>query len=439
MLEILSQKFQNFLKKIRSHGKLTEKDVEEHLKELRIALLEADVNFKVSKEFISNIQKRAIGEKILETLTAEQQLIKIVNEELINCLGKENVKLRLNSRDLTKIMLVGLQGTGKTTTAAKLALMMRQKGHNPALVSTDIYRPAAKNQLEKLAQQSNIPYFSFEASPIEIALNAIASAKKYGNDILIIDTAGRLHIDEELMQELIELKKEIQPEEIIFIADAMVGQDAVKSATVFNDMLDLTGIILTKLDGDAKGGAALSIKYVIGKPIKFICTGEKLDCIEPFYPDRLASRILGMGDVLTLIEKAEKAISEKEAAEMQKKFIRNEFTLEDFKTYLNQIKKLGPLENILSMVPGLSNANINVDEKELKKIEAIINSMTREERLNPKIIDGSRKKRIALGSGTTPADINLLLKQFFTMQKMMQQIQKGLFGKSIKNIKHWLH
>jgi signal recognition particle subunit SRP54 len=435
MLEILSEKFQSFVKKIRSHGKLTEKDVEEHLKELRIALLEADVNFKVTKEFISTIQQKAAGKAILESLTSEQQVIKIVYDELIAYLGGENVKLKTAGSTPVKIMLIGLQGTGKTTTAAKLAVILRKKGHNPALVSTDVYRPAAKKQLEILSKQVTIPYFSFEEKPLDIALHAIAESRRLGNDIVIIDTAGRLHIDEDLMNELKEIKQKIQPEEILFIADSMVGQDAVKSASVFNDALDLTGIILTKMDGDAKGGAALSIKYTTGKPIKFICTGEKLDCIEPFYPDRLASRILGMGDMLTLIEKAESSFSEKQAEEMQKKIMKNEFTLEDFKSYLHQMKDMGPIENILSMIPGMGNMNLQIDEKQLKKTEAIINSMTHKERLNPKIIDGSRKKRIADGSGSTVNEVNILLKQFYQAQKMMQQMQKGILGKSLKKLK----
>jgi signal recognition particle subunit SRP54 len=434
MLEILSQKFERFIKRLKSHGKLTEKDVEEHLRELRIALLEADVNYKVAKEFISSIQQKAIGKEILGSLTAEQQIIKIVYDELVEYLGGQNSKLKISPQIPTKVMLVGLQGTGKTTTAGKLALMLRKKGHNPALVSTDIYRPAAKKQLEILAEQIKIPYFSYDEKPVEISLKSIAEARRLGNDVLIIDTAGRLHIDEELMNELKEMKQAIQPDEMLFIADAMVGQDAVKSANSFNEALDLTGIILTKLDGDAKGGAALSIKYITGKPIKFVGTGEKLECIEPFYPDRLASRILGMGDVLSLIEKAEESFSEKQAEELHKKIMKDEFTLEDFKNYLNQIRKMGPLENLLSMIPGMGKMNINVDEKEFIKVEAIINSMTLKERYNPHIIDGSRKKRIAAGSGTTVNDVNILLKQFYTVQKMMKQMSKGLLSKSLKKL-----
>lgn len=435
MLEILSKKFENFIRKIKSHGKLTERDVEEHLKELRISLLEADVNFKVAKEFINTIQQKAIGKEIIGSLTAEQQIIKIMYDELVEFLGKQNVKLRTSSQIPCKIMLVGLQGTGKTTTAGKLALMLRKKGNNPALISTDVYRPAAKKQLEILAKQIQIAYFSFEDKPVDIAMKSIAEARRLGNDILIIDTAGRLHIDDELMNELKEMKRAIQPEEILFIADAMVGQDAVKSANAFNEVLDLTGIIMTKLDGDAKGGAALSIKYITGKPIKFIGTGEKMDCLEPFFPDRLASRILGMGDMLTLIEKAEETFSQEQAEELQKKIMKNEFTLEDFKNYLIQIRRMGPLENLLSMIPGIGNLDVNVDEKEFIKIEAIINSMTIEERYNPRIIDGSRKKRIATGSGTSVNDVNILLKQFFTTQKMMKQLDKGVIGKSLKKLK----
>lgn len=435
MLEILSKKFENFIRKIKSHGKLTEKDVEEHLKELRIALLEADVNFKVAKEFISKVQQKAVGKEIIGSLTAEQQIIKIVHDELVEFLGGQNVKLHTPHQIPCKIMLVGLQGTGKTTTAGKLALMLRKKGNNPALVSTDVYRPAAKKQLEILAKQIQITYFSFEDKPVDIAMKSIAEARRLGNDILIIDTAGRLHIDDELMNELKEMKRAIQPEEILFIADAMVGQDAVKSANAFNEALDLTGIIMTKLDGDAKGGAALSIKYTTGKPIKFIGTGEKMDCLESFFPDRLASRILGMGDMLTLIEKAEETFSQKQAEELHKKIIKNEFTLEDFKNYLIQIRKMGPLENLLSMIPGMGKLDVNVDEKEFIKIEAIINSMTMEERYNPRIVDGSRKKRIAAGSGTSVNDVNILLKQFFTTQKMMKQLDKGFLGKSLKKFK----
>jgi signal recognition particle subunit SRP54 len=423
------------MKRIRSHGKLTERDVEEHLKELRIALLEADVNFKVTKDFISGLQQKAVGKDILGSLSAEQQVIKIVYDELINYLGGQNVKLKIASQIPSKIMLVGLQGTGKTTTAGKLALMLRKKGHNPALVSTDIYRPAAKKQLEVLANQLNIPYFSYEEKPVEIAQKSIAEARRLGNDVLIIDTAGRLHIDDDLMNELKEMRRAIEPEEILFIADAMVGQDAVKSANAFNEAMDITGVILTKLDGDAKGGAALSIKYITGKPIKFIGTGEKMDCIEAFFPDRLASRILGMGDMLSLIEKAEESFTEKQAEDLQKKIMKNEFTLEDFKGYLQQMKSMGPLENIISMIPGMGKMNVEIDEREMVKTEAIINSMTVKERLNPKIIDGSRRKRIAMGSGTTVNDVNILLKQYYMAQKTMQQMQKGILGKSLKKFK----
>ena len=435
MFDNLSYKLNLVFKKVRGHGKLSEKNIQDALKEVRLALLEADVNYKVVKDLINTIRERAIGKDVLESLTPGQQVIKIVNQELAELMGGSRQELQLTGRTPFIIMLVGLQGSGKTTTCGKLALHLRKQGRNPFLVPADVYRPAAIDQLKKLGAQINIPVYSSEKklNPVDICLNALSQAGRNGSDVLLIDTAGRLHIDEVLMEELVSIKNKMRPAEILFVADAMTGQDAVNVAGEFDRTLDVTGIILTKMEGDARGGAALSIKAVTGKPVKFIGVGEKLDALEAFYPDRMASRILGMGDVLSLIEKAQEEFDQKEALLLEKKLKKKKFDLEDFKKQLSQIKKLGPLDQLLGMIPGMGQVkqlkNMKPDEGELVKIEAIIDSMTRKERANYKIINGSRRKRIALGSGTKVQDVNRLLKNFAQMKKMMEKItSKGFAG-----------
>ena len=435
MFESLSEKLSKTFKKLRGQGKLTEKNIEEALKEVRMALLEADVNYKVVKKFVEDIRQSSMGQEVLDSLTPGQQVIKIVYEELIRLMGGSRQELNLTGRTPFTLMLVGLQGSGKTTTAGKLALHLRKKGRNPYLVPADIYRPAAIEQLQKLGSQLGIPVHDTEKNrkPEDTCREALSMAGSVGADILIIDTAGRLHIDDELMAELVRIKERVSPTEILLVADAMTGQDAVNVAKHFNDLLDISGVILTKMEGDARGGAALSVKAVTDKPIKFIGVGEKLDALEPFFPDRLASRILGMGDMLSLIEKAQEEFDEKEALKLAKKLRKREFDLEDFLSQLRQLKKLGSLEQIMSMIPGMGQLkqlkNMKPDEKELVRVEAIINSMTREERGNYKIVNGSRRSRIALGSGTTIQDVNRLLKNFAQTKKMMENLtRKGLQG-----------
>jgi signal recognition particle subunit SRP54 len=435
MFESLSEKLSRTFKKLRGQGRLTEKNIEEALKEVRMALLEADVNYKVVKKFVEDIRQSAMGQEVLDSLTPGQQVIKIVHEELIRLMGGTRQELDLTGRTPFTLMLVGLQGSGKTTTAGKLALHLRKKGRNPYLVPADIYRPAAIEQLKKLGSQLGIPVHDTDKNrkPEDTCQEALARAGTAGADILIMDTAGRLHIDDGLMAELVRIKQRVSPTEILLVADAMTGQDAVNVAKHFNDLLDISGVILTKMEGDARGGAALSVKAVTDKPIKFIGVGEKLDALEPFFPDRLASRILGMGDMLSLIEKAQEEFDEKEALKLAKKLKKREFDLEDFLGQLRQLKKLGSLEQIMGMIPGLGQLkqlkNMKPDEKELGRVEAIINSMTREERGNYKIINGSRRRRIALGSGTTIQDVNRLLKNFAQTKKMMENLtRKGLQG-----------
>ena len=431
MFDTLTDKLSSVFKKLRGHGKLSEQNITEALKEVRLALLEADVNFKVVKDLIERIRTRAVGQEVLGSLTPAQQVVKIVHEELISLMGGSGSGLNLSFKPPIPIMLVGLQGSGKTTTAGKLGKFLREKGRKPYLVPADVRRPAAIEQLKKLGEQLGIPVFNPDPqeSPLTICQKALKWADEEGGDVVLIDTAGRLHIDEELMKELEEIKKEIIPREILLVADAMTGQDAVNVAKKFNETLEIHGVILTKLDGDARGGAALSIKAVTGKPIKFIGVGEKLDALELFYPDRMASRILGMGDVLSLIEKAQEAIDEKKAEELQKKLLKDTFTLEDFREQLQQIKKMGSIEQILSMIPGMGRLKLPKDlqgsEQELTKIEAIINSMTREERRRPEILNGSRRLRIAKGSGTTVQDVNQLLKQYLQTKKMLRQFRRG--------------
>ncbi|MBR2339490.1 MAG: signal recognition particle protein [Clostridia bacterium] len=430
MFQSLTEKLASAFKRFRNKGKLTEADVREGMREIKLALLEADVNFKVVKEFIKAVTERAVGAQVLESLLPEQQIVKIVNEELIHLMGDESAKLEIASKPPTVVMMVGLQGAGKTTHCGKIAGMYKKKGKNPLLVACDVYRPAAIDQLKVVGEGLGIPVFSMgnKLSPVEIAKAGIEHAKKNGNDMVFIDTAGRLHIDDALMEELEKIKKHTSPTEILLVIDAMLGQDAVNVADSFNSRLDITGVVLTKMDGDTRGGAALSVRYVTGKPIKFIGTGEKMDAIELFHPDRLASRILGMGDVLSLIEKAEAAFDEKSAKELERKMRESTFTLEDFLVQMKQLKKMGNLDQLLSMIPGMSTGALKgatVDEKQMERTEAIILSMTKKEREKPEIINGSRRRRIANGSGTTVEDVNKLLKQFDQMKKMMKQFSGG--------------
>ena len=428
--ESLSEKLNAAFKKLRGKGRLHEADIKEAMREVRMALLEADVSYKVVKDFIATVSERAVGKDVLESLTPAQMVIKIVNEELCNLMGSTNTKIKISSKPPTVVMLVGLQGSGKTTNGAKLAALMRKsQGKRPLLVACDIYRPAAIKQLETVGAQLDVPVFQMgTANPVDIAKAAIAHANKHGNDMVFLDTAGRLHIDEALMEELKNIKAAVNPTEILLVVDAMTGQDAVNAATAFNDAISIDGIILTKLDGDARGGAALSVRAITGKPVKFAGIGEKLDQIEVFHPDRMASRILGMGDVLTLIEKAEQSFDEKKAREMAEKLSKNKFTLEDYLEQMSQVKSMGSLSDIAGMLPGVDAkalAGASIDEKQIKRQEAIILSMTKHERENPNILNSSRKKRIAAGSGTQVVDINRLLKQFETMQTLTKQMSKG--------------
>ncbi|MDU5108259.1 MULTISPECIES: signal recognition particle protein [unclassified Clostridium] len=442
--EGLSDKLQEAFKKLRSKGKLTEKDIKEAMREVKLALLEADVNFKVVKQFISRVSEKCVGNDVLESLTPAQQVIKIVNEELTELMGGSESKLNFNSVGPTVIMMVGLQGAGKTTMSGKLALQLRKQNKKPLLVACDIYRPAAIKQLEVVGKQIDIPVFQMgdKVSPVDIAKAGIVHARENGNNVIIIDTAGRLHIDDNLMDELKSIKAEVKPQEILLVVDSMTGQDAVNVAESFNNTLDISGVILTKLDGDTRGGAALSIRHITEKPIKFIGVGEKMSDLEVFYPDRMSSRILGMGDVLSLIEKAQQAFDDKEAQELSSKMLENDFTYDDYLAAMEQMKKLGSLSKIMEMIPGLPKEMKNVDfeagEKELHKVKSIIYSMTPKERRNPKLIAGSssRKKRIAKGSGTSLQDVNKLIKGFDVMRKQMKQMKsmtkkskKGFFGK----------
>ncbi|NPV92112.1 MAG: signal recognition particle protein [Firmicutes bacterium] len=428
MFQSLGEKLQETFRKLRGKGKLTEADVSEAMREVRLALLEADVNFKVVKDFVKKVQERAVGQEVLQSLTPGQHVVKIVNDELTELMGGTNSRLNVSSKPPTVVMLVGLQGSGKTTTAGKLALMLQKQGRRPLLVAADVYRPAAIKQLQVLGQQLDIPVFSMgQIKPVDIVRGALESASSNSRDTVIIDTAGRLHINQELMDELKAVRAAAKPHEILLVVDAMTGQDAVNVSQAFHQDLGLDGVILTKLDGDTRGGAALSIRAVTGCPIKMIGVGEKLDALEPFYPDRMASRILGMGDVLTLIEKAQANLDQAKAEEQLKKLRTQGLTLEDFLDQLQQMKNMGPLDQLIGMIPGLGgakqlkNLQQEVDPKELNRIEAIIRSMTPEERRNPNIIGGSRRKRIARGSGTRVQDVNRLLKQFEDTRRMMKQ------------------
>ena len=427
MFQSLSDKLNNAFKKFRSKGKLTEADIKAGMREIKLALLEADVNFKVVKDFINTVSERAVGSDVLESLVPAQQIVKIVNEELTNLMGGSQAKLTISPKPPTVVMMVGLQGAGKTTHAAKLAGMYKNQGKHPLLVACDVYRPAAIKQLQIVGEALDIPVFEMgnTVSPVKIAAEGVKYAEKKGYDMVFVDTAGRLHVDEELMEELKKIKAEVKPSEILLTIDAMIGQDAVNVAETFNELLDITGVILTKLDGDTRGGAALSVKYVTGKPIKFIGTGEKLDKIEPFHPDRMASRILGMGDVLTLIEKAEQAFDEKKAIELEEKIRQQTFTLDDYLDQFAQIKNMGSMEQLAGMIPGMNQAALKgakFDEKALARQEAIIKSMTKKEREKPEIIAASRKIRIAKGSGTSVEEVNKLLKQFDQIRKLMKEI-----------------
>jgi len=434
--ENLSNKLQDVFKQLRGKGKLSEKDVKDAMREVRLALLEADVNFKIVKDFVNTVTEKAIGSDVLNSLTPGQHVIKIVNDELTALMGTTNSQLTYSAKPPTVFMMVGLQGAGKTTTIGKLGGLIRKQGRHPMFVACDIYRPAAIKQLEVVSKTYNIPVFSMgdKVSPVEIASKAIENAKANNLDVVIIDTAGRLHIDEELMDELEEIKKAVRPQEILLVVDAMTGQDAVNVAEGFNERLGIDGIVMTKLDGDTRGGAALSVRNVTGKPIKYVGMGEKMGDLEVFHPDRMASRILGMGDVLSLIEKAQENFNEEEAKALEAKMRTMDFNLEDFYSQLQQVKKMGPLKNVLGMIPGIGKQldDVDIDDKAMVHIEAIIQSMTPGERRNPDILNGSRKKRIAQGAGRSVQEINSLLKRFEEMKKMMKQMQNMSRGRKGK-------
>ena len=428
MFESLQEKLEGALKRFRGQNKLTEENVTEALTEVRTALLDADVAFTVTKGFIETVKEKSLGIEVKGNLLPGQLMIKLIHDELVELMGSKKADLSLSPQPPTIIMVAGLQGSGKTTFCAKLAFQLKKKGKQPLLVACDIYRPAAIDQLRTLGQSMSLPVFSKDdAKPREIAKDALDYARKYGRDVVIVDTAGRLTIDEEMMNEVAELKTTLKPHEILFVCDAMTGQDAVTTASAFNDRLDVTGVVLTKLDGDTRGGAALSIRHVLGKPIKFVGVGEKIDALEPFHPERIASRILGMGDVISLVERAQEQIDEKEAERLEEKIRKNQFTFEDFLDQMKMIKKMGSLRDLLGMIPGMDKQlrNVEIDDKAMARVEAIILSMTREERLNPRLLNGSRRKRIASGSGTSPQDVTSLIKQFEDMQKMMRTMTKG--------------
>jgi len=430
MFESLTEKLESVFKKLKGKGLLKEEDVEVALKEIRLALLEADVNFKVVKGFVQKIKEKAVGKEVLESITPGQQVIKIVNDELCELLGKTNSRIQLSPNPPTIIMMVGLHGSGKTTTAAKLARLFKKEGRRPMLVAADLQRPAAIDQLIALGAQIDTPVFSSREikDPVVLCIESAKKARLDARDVVIMDTAGRLHIDESLMFELKKIKESVSPKEVIFVADAMTGQDAVNIARNFEDQIGIDGIILTKMDGDARGGAALSIISVTGKPIKFIGTGEKIEMLEPFYPDRIASRILGMGDVMSLIEQAQKTFDQKEAEKLQNAIMDETFTFDHLKEQLTKMRSMGPLENLLNMIPGFNKIkNLDIDERELVKVEAVINSMTKKERRDHNLINGSRRRRIAIGSGTTVADVNRVIKQYIEIKKMLKMF-KGKKG-----------
>ncbi|MBW7886861.1 MAG: signal recognition particle protein [Bacteroidetes bacterium] len=428
MFETLTEKLDGALKKLRGQGRISKENTEEALREVRRVLLDADVHFNVVKTFIENVQTKALGQEVISSITPGQFIIKIIYDEIVALMGTTQAEITFSNEIPSVIMVAGLQGSGKTTFSGKLARLLKSKGRHPLLVAADVYRPAAIDQLEVLGQEIEVPVFADrKASALEIAKKSIQFAKENARDTVIIDTAGRLAIDEEMMREVENIKSAVAPDEILFVVDSMTGQDAVNTAKAFHDKLDFDGVVLTKLDGDTRGGAALSIRSVVGKPIKFVGIGEKLDALEPFYPERMASRILGMGDIVSLVEKAQQTFDQKKAEKLQQKLVKAQFTLEDFYDQLQEIKKMGSLSQVLSMIPGANKlGNLNdVDEKELKYVEAIILSMTKDERNKPEIINGSRRQRIAKGSGTSIQEVNKLLKQFFEMQKMMKNFSKG--------------
>ena len=432
MFENLSEKLQRIVKSLRGEGRLTAENMEAALKEIRVALLEADVHFRVVKQLVENIKQKAVGEEVLTALSPAQQVVKIVRDELIQTLGSQQVKLRFSNDPPSVMFIVGLQGSGKTTTAGKLARWLERNGHSPLMVSVDVYRPAARKQLSVIGREIKLPVYegtAEEREPVELGRAARREAANSGRDVLLVDTAGRLHIDAELMQELVALKQSLAPIEILFVADAMTGQDAVRSAEEFHRRLGITGVILTKMDGDARGGAALSIRAVTGQPLKFVGVGERPDALEPFHPDRVASRILGMGDVLSMIEKVEEQIDQRQAEELSRRLLEEEFTLEDFRDQLRQLRKLGPLESILGMMPQIGPLknlkDVRVDEKQITRLVAIVDSMTLRERANHSLINGSRRRRIARGSGTTVQEVNVVLRQYVQMRKMMRNLTRG--------------
>jgi signal recognition particle subunit SRP54 len=442
MFDNLSEKLQRVFKNLRGEGKLTAENMEGALREIRMALLEADVNFKVVKQLVEAIKVKAMGEEVLSALSPSQQVIKIVNEELVKILGSHESRLRFANEPPSVFLIVGLQGSGKTTSTGKLARWLSRNGHRPMLVSVDVYRPAAREQLRVVARDAGQPIYEGvpgETLPLDLTRSARREAVNNSRDVLLVDTAGRLHIDDDLMTELQQLKEQLNPVEILFVADAMTGQDAVKSADEFHKRLGITGVILTKMDGDARGGAALSIRQVTGQPLKFVGIGEKLDALEQFHPDRVANRILGMGDILSFIEKASEQIDQKKAVEMQRKLIENDFTLEDFRDQLKSIRKLGPLSSLLDMMPKVGMMkqlkDVKVDEKEIGRVVAIIDSMTPRERANHMIINGARRRRIARGSGTSVQEVNQLLKQYADARKMMKSLSGGLMGKKLGKMK----
>ncbi len=437
MFENLTDKLQRVFKDLRGEGKLSEENIHEALKQIRMALLEADVNFKVVKELVANIREKALGQEVLTSFSPTEQVVKIVKDELVALLGGKEARVRFSNDPPSYFLIVGLQGSGKTTSTGKLARWLSKQGRRPLMVSVDVYRPAAREQLRVVADQLDLPIYAGkpeETTPLELAKGARREANQTGRDVVLIDTAGRLHVDDELMVELEQLQKEFEPSEVLFVADAMTGQDAVNSAAEFHERLGITGVVLTKMDGDARGGAALSIRHVTKRPVKFVGTGEKLSALEQFYPERIVSRILGMGDVMSLIEKVEEQIDQKQAIEMQQKVLDNDFTLEDFRQQLKQLKKLGPLESILGMLPQVGPLqglqNVDVDPKEMLRIEAIISSMTFKERLNHEVINGRRRRRIAKGSGTSVQQVNQLLRQYRQMRRMMRSLTGG--GKKSK-------
>ncbi len=437
MFDNLTEKFEGVIKKLRGHGKISEENVAETLREVRRVLLDADVNYKVTKQFIADVRERALGKDVLQSITPGQQFVKILNDELIKLMGETNTGITFAPTPPTVILVAGLQGSGKTTFTAKLAHYLKTKGRLPLMVAADIYRPAAIDQLDTLGNQNDIPvYIDRDNDAVSIAKDAINHARKNARDVVIIDTAGRMHIDEKMMDEVAGIRDAVSPSEILFVVDSMTGQDAVNTAKAFHDRLNYDGVVLTKLDGDTRGGAALSIRAVVEKPIKFVGVGERVDALEPFYPDRMASRILGMGDIVTLVEKAQHQVDEKQAQDLEKKLRKAEFTFEDFLDQLQQIKNMGQLSDVLSMIPGMNKMpNVkNVDDGELVRVEAIIKSMTAEERKKPQILNGSRRRRIAMGSGTTVQEVNRLIKQFNEMQKMMKSFSKGKGKMKAKNL-----